>query len=210
MTVAVVTVIGFIADWGLRNDFFYMRLESLLLATLPFMGAVLAAVLVKIMASRKAALRVFCIAVIVLFAFVGTATVVETINTKPIVSAASTFKEPGLTREMGNNGDKFSPAEGFIPCIDIMGEGCPNITRTWIAAPDRELDVQDLQKVLDDSGWSDVKISNSHYCDMSDEGRDPYCEAEGMVGQYKATVSIIKIVDHWEIRMYLRLPTNAR
>lgn len=211
-TIVVIVIIVFIGSWGLSSGLFYMRSEAIFLGALPFMGAVLAAVLVKIMGSKKKALRVFYIAVIAFFAFVGTATVVETINTKPIVAAASTFKElPGLTREMGNNGDKFSPAEGFIPCIDIMGEGCPNISRTWIAAPERELTVDDLQKVLDGSGWKDVKIQKDS-CDMEDREYNNYpgCTAEGMVWGYKATVRIVKIVDHWELRMYLRLPTNVR
>lgn len=211
-TVVVIVIMGLIGDLGFISGLFYMRSEAALLGALPFMGAVLAAVIVKIMGSKKAALRVFYTALIAFFAFVGITTVFETLNTKPIVAAASTFKElPGLTREMENNGDKFSPApSGFIPCIDIMGEGCPNITRTWLAAPDRELTVADLQKVLDNSGWKDVKIKTNE-CDTYGLKNESYhyCVAEGMVGDYKATVRIDKI-NVWELEMYLRLPTNVR
>jgi hypothetical protein len=90
-----------------------------------------------------------------------------------------------------------------------MGEGCPNIMRTWDAAPDRELTVADLQKIIADSGWKDVKIKEND-CSISEKNNDyPHCIAEGMVGNYKATVRIYKI-HVWELEMYLRLPTNAR
>lgn len=202
-----------VADLGLKTGLLYMRTESLGFSLIPFALAVLAALAVKWIVSKKAAMRVLSIAVIVVFAFIGTAAVFENNKTKPIVSAASTFKElPGLTREIGTNGDKFSAASsGFLPCIDFMGFGCPNITRTWLAAPERNLTVADLQKTLGDSGWKDVKIQQND-CNMSEVDYNSYpgCSAEGMVGAYKATVRIVKISDHWELRMYLRLPTNAR
>jgi hypothetical protein len=211
-TILVSVIIALVATLGQRTGLIYMRTESLFLGFIPFTVAVTIALIVQWTVSKKAALRVFYIALIGLLALVGTAAVFETINTKPIASAASEFRElPGLTREFGNNGDKFSPApSGFIPCIDIMGEGCPNIARTWVAAPDRDLTVGDLRKVLDDSGWTDVKIREDT-CDLRDRqnGSYPDCIAEGMVGDYKATVRIVKI-QTWELRMYLRLPTNVR
>lgn len=208
--ILISVVIGVVATLGQRAGLIYMGTEALFLGLIPFTVAATIALVIKWTVSKKAALRVFYIALTGLMVFVGTAAVFETINTKPIASAASEFRElPGLTRELGNNGDKFSPAPGFIPCIDIMGEGCPNITRTWLAAPGQELTVQDLQKVLDDSGWKGVKIKADD-CDMTDDAYYPGCTAEGMVGDYKVTVRIVKISDHWELRMYLRLPTNVR
>lgn len=210
--ILVAVAMSFVGNWGQSNGLFYMRTESFVFGCIPFMIAILSALIARWTGSKKKAFRIFYIAVIGIFAFVGTATVFETIHTKPIVSAASTFKElPGLTREMKNNGDKFSPApSGFVPCIDVMAEGCPSISRTWIANSGQELTISDLKKVLDDSGWTDVKIQNDK-CDMTDHGNGipPGCTAEGMVGDYKATVRLVKIQD-WELRMYLRLPTNVR
>lgn len=210
-TIAITMAASAIGVWGQSIGLFYMRGEAIFFSFVPLLVVLSIALVLKWTKSTKAALRLFGIAVIGFFALVGTAAVFETTNTKPIVSAASTFKElPGLTREMENNGDKFSPApSGFIPCIDIMGEGCPNVTRTWLANSGQELTVADLEKVLSDSGWADVKIQKDK-CDMSATTSYPGCTAEGMVGNYKATVRILKSSDHWELRMYLRLPTNIR
>jgi hypothetical protein len=211
-TIVITMATSAIGIWGQSIGLFYMRSEAILFTFIPLLVAISIALILKWTKSKKAALRLFSIAVIGFLAIVGTAAVFETTNTKPIVSVASTFKElPGLDRQIGTNGDKFSPApSGFMPCIDIMGEGCPNITRTWVAPLERNLTVADLQKVLDDSGWKDVKIQQD-LCDMTDRqnGSYPGCTAEGMVGDYKATVRIVKI-QHWELRMYLRLPTNVR
>lgn len=212
LTTIAITMAAFaIGIWGQSIGIFYMRGEAIFFGFVPLLVVISIALILKWTVSTKAALRLFSIAFIGFLAFVGTAAVFETTNTKPIVSVASTFRElPGLTREMENNGDKFSPApSGFIPCIDIMGEGCPNVTRTWLASPERELSVGDLQKVLDDSGWMDVKIQKDK-CDMAETADYPGCTAEGMVGDYKATVRIVKVSDRWELRMYLRLPTNVR
>lgn len=212
VSILFATIVVLIGSIGLSADLFYMRGESVLLSLLPLSVAVLVALIVKWTISKKIALVILCITVVGAFVFIGTVAVSETRNTKPMVTAANSFKElPGLTREVKTNGDKFSPApSGFIPCIDFMSESCPNITRTWDAAPDRELTVADLQKVLDDSGWKDVKIQNDE-CDMAGHGNGfyPKCIAGGMVGSYKATVRIDKI-QHWELEMHLRLPTSAR
>jgi hypothetical protein len=45
---------------------------------------------------------------------------------------------------------------------------------------------------------------------MTEVKSKPTCSAEGMVGDYKATVRIVNVYDHWELRMYLRLPANVR
>lgn len=211
--IALAALVFSVAYLGQKTGLLYMRTESLGFSLIPFGLAVLAALAVNWIISKKAAMRVLSVAAIVIFAFIGTAAVFETINTKPIAAAAKTFKEiPNMTRERGNNGDKFSPApSGFLPCIDFMGEGCPNITRTWLAPADRDLTMDDLQKSIDDSGWTDVKIRQD-LCHIKERnnGSIPDCTADGMVGAYKATVRILKISDHWEQRMYLRLPTNVR
>lgn len=213
VTLAFSTVVALIQIWGQNTGILYMRLEPLLFAFIPLLILLTVALILKWTRSTKAALRLFAIGSVLFFTFVGTAGLFETIKTKPIVAAASTFRElPGLTREIGTNGDKFSPAtSGFVPCIDFIGFGCPNITRTWDS--ERELTLDDLQKILDDSGWKDVKIQHDqcHMVDLSYKDLLPECRAEGLVGDYKATVSIRKTYDgHWELNMYLRLPTNAR
>lgn len=212
-TIAITMAASAIGVWGQSIGLFYMRGEAIFFSFVPLLVVLSIALILKWTKSTKTALRLSGVAVIGFIALVGTAAAFETTNTKPIAAAASTFKElPGLIREMENNGDKFSPApSGFIPCVDIMGEGCPNVTRTWKATNGQALTTGDLQKVLDDSGWQDVKIL-SDKCDMTERqnGSGPDCSAEGIVGDYKATVRILKSSDHWELRMYLRLPTNIR
>ena len=209
--VAVATVSAFAYSWGLEHETFYMRTESTLITFIPLFIVVTVSLFVRWFGSRKVAFRLLVFSLASLVLFVGTAAVFETINTRPIVAAASTFKEPpDLTRQLGTNGDSFSAAPGFVPCVNFMGEGCPHVKRTWDAPPDYEFTDAGLQDVLDASGWSTVRIQPGD-CDLRDSGNgaSPSCAAEGLVDGYKATVRIVKI-NNWELRLYLRPVGNIR
>ncbi|HSN37187.1 MAG TPA: hypothetical protein VLT34_12630 [Arthrobacter sp.] len=208
---AVAAVSAFAFSWGLDRDLFYMRTEATLISFIPLFFVVIISLFLRWFGSRKVAFRLMGFSLAALVLFVGTAATFETINTRPIVAAASTFEVPaGLIRQLGTNGDGFSAAPGFVPCVDIMGQGCPNVRRTWDAPADKELTAAYLQDVLEDSGWTKVKIQPGE-CDLrdSENGRYPSCLAEGPLGSYKATVQMVKI-NNWELRMYLRPAGNVR
>ena len=208
---AVATVSAFVYSWGLEHESFYMRTESTLITLIPLFIVVTVSLFVRWFGPRKVPFRLLGFSLASLVLFVGTTAIFETMNTRPIVAAASTFKEPpGLTLQRGSNGDSFSAAPGFVPCVNFMGEGCPHIKRSWDAPPDNEFTAAGLQDVLDASGWSTVRIQPAD-CDLRDRGNgaSPSCAAEGLVDGYKATVRIVKL-DNWELRIYLRPVNNIR
>lgn len=186
----------------------YMRAEPLLFAYIPLVIVSWIVLANRWSGAKKLARKITVISTVVVVGFLGLTTTLETINTKPIADAAESFKVPSeYQRITSGNSDKFSPApSGIIPCVDFMGEGCPNISRTWRVPEDNiPSDVQ-MKNILDDSGWMNVKkIADNPYA-----GKSMYLyEAEGMVNGYKATVSIVELYDHrYELRMYLR-PANG-
>lgn len=130
----------------------------------------------------------------------------STFNTKPIMNVAAGFEVPAdMTRKMTENSDSFSPALGLFPCVNLEATGCPHIKRGWVADEGKELGKADLVKIIEDSGWSDVKIQEDN-CNLTNDkgGRYISCYAEGIVDDYKATVGITKVSDEWELRLYVR------
>lgn len=142
--------------------------------------------------------------------FVGISGAVETAEGERLAAVADSFVPPaGLEREYEMNADEFMVSPAFVPCFDLMGEGCPHINRTWTAD---SLDRKDLEKSLSESGWSNVRIDEND-CDLTDGDfkASSRCDAYGMVGEYKTDVSIMEITEgKWQMRIYLRSPENVR
>lgn len=209
----IVVIVGvFIIGMGLETlsketHLFYQRTEPMLLTIIPLILVFWIALVNSWSGKKVLARKIVGISLAIVIAFLGLTTTLETVNTKPIVAAAESFKVPSeYQRITSGNSDKFAPApSGIVPCVDFMGEGCPHISRTWRLPENIPSDAQ-IQRILDESGWVNVKkIPDSPFA-----GKSSYLyEAEGMVNGYKATVSIVELYDHrYEMRMYLR-PANG-
>lgn len=157
---------------------------------------------------KQAAKKLVGISLILFTLVFAASSVVSTIKTKPILTIAESFAVPDdMMRKMTDNADSFSPALGLFPCVDLQATGCPQVKRGWVADEGKELSRADLEKIIEDSGWSDVRIQEDD-CNLTNDkgGRYISCYAEGIVDDYKATVGITKVSDQWELRLYVREP----
>lgn len=210
LVLIVFSIIGSGLEELSRNtNVFYMRVEPMLFAIMPLTIALWIALAHKWSNRKATAKKITIISLISVVAFLGLTTALETVNTKPIVAAAASFKVPsGYVPVTIGNADKFTPApSSIVPCIDFMGEGCPNISKTWDIPTETVPTDKEMQRILDTSGWQTVKkIPDNPFAGKSVY---PY-EAEGTVNGYKATVTVVELNDTYQLRMYLRPFNSAR
>lgn len=192
----------------------YQRTEPSLMVVIPLTICLWLSLMRRWFDRKRLARNIAIVSCMAAVAFLALTTTLETINTKPIVAAADSFKVPSnYQRVLEDNSDKFSPAtSGLAPCIDIMGEGCPHIVRTWQFTSSTPPTENDLQNIVDSNGWTNVKIKHGDL--FSASANKPHdAVAEGMVGEYKASVRLIEDTyshDQFNVIMYLRPPNGPR
>lgn len=199
-----------IDTFGKETGAVYISVGTYLAAAFVLMGISIFSLSAMWLGTLKLAKRTVLWGLGASFVFLAVSGVIETAEGKKILAAAGSFKPPaGLEREYKMNADEFVVAPALVPCWDLMGEGCPHINRAWNA---EKLTREDLEKALTDSGWDNVKIDESS-CDLTenDFGPSPRCDASGIVSGYKTDVNVLELSEgRWQIRIYLRSPTNLR
>lgn len=187
----------------------YMRAEPILFIYIPLVVVAWIVLANRWSGAKKLAREIAVISTVITVGFLGFTTTLETINTKPIAYTADSFKVPsGYERIYEGNENQLNPApSGIIPCIDIMGNGCPHVNRAWLIPQNEVLTDKQINKILQDSGWTDVKPLPA---DPTAGASKIIYEANGNVNGYKASVSIVELYNGNALRIYLRPASTNR
>lgn len=207
----IVLITVFFGFWGLyfltENTGIYLDGEAIFFTVFPLIIVFWVALGFKWTGKPKTAKKITIISLAIFTLVFAASSAVSTINTKPLLETVSSFSVPaGATEDPETNASSFTPARGFFPCIDLQATGCPQFKKGWLIPEGESMTRDKFERIIEASGWTNVKVQEDT-CRFSPIQGSQFvgCRAEGLVGEYKATVRTdLDYKDRWSVGIYLR------